>query len=975
MEQALKAADDHPAIPRERGKRLGLLRRAMIPALAGVDPDTGTPRRRVARLDEIPAETPPLVQLLIDQHLLTTDVSQETGETTVEPAHEALLRQWSTLEGWLDEESEDLAMAESVRRAAREWEANGRDGGWLVHAGARLQLADRIAAREDFANIFRAQERAYLAACHEAEEARRVAEEAARRREIAAQKQRRNIFAGAFVVSLVLLALAGWQWWEARRQEQEAVTAARTAANNAAGALASLARIEADRERGDPVKAAKLALAAWPRDQTSGLVKVATAVDVLRDVLPRLQRKPWLAEKFGPGVWSGRLALDGRYLIRQEGRATFVHDTLTGEIAHEVEAYTGTGSYAVSPDGQWLAVTSVDKPLVLNLATGETHVPDEAYIVTAVTFTDDSRHLVFGRHDGVVDFWDLVERKRTNRLKFEFTGAVTELWYVALSSDGSHIAAGSRGGQVEIRPVDNPAHPVVRLESELDELNFLAFLYGNDRLVTGQGYRPTGSVAELQMWSTATGRLAGPPNGEDDASPVWKDGKIASVSQVDILDGVMAIGTQAGKTCLLGRGSDPGEPVERGPERSAGPAKSTGRAILRTILSADGRWAATVSEDGFFRIWEIATSSEIVRFYMPAVAPIDARFLEGGRLQLGLADGTVRLVDIDQDALTLIEPVAVIDGRHVGFDPLGRYRIVLEPRINAENSTDDRLPSARIYEIATGSEIATPGLDRALADLKRSVDALALGAGLRKLALLLNPPEVQLVDLASGETTTLPDLDIPIGYGAAVAFSPGGEHLAVSGGDRAHGALVVYDLRTKQPLSAPIPLAPPGVDDIAFLPDGTRLFASTNHHEGIVTATIDNIAAAPAEGQSPVRSTKMQGKLPLVLADGDRLLTSTAGGLALWDIGSETPIARFDVGIDLRPVGIQANTGRAISVRSGQVEYWDFSDLPPGDGFDVVCAYLPDASLANIVEDSPVSVDFEICGHEYDPPLPDTAPP
>ena len=52
VDRALKAADTDPNIPKDPQARLALLRRAMIPWLAGIDPDTGAPRRRVARLSE-----------------------------------------------------------------------------------------------------------------------------------------------------------------------------------------------------------------------------------------------------------------------------------------------------------------------------------------------------------------------------------------------------------------------------------------------------------------------------------------------------------------------------------------------------------------------------------------------------------------------------------------------------------------------------------------------------------------------------------------------------------------------------------------------------------------------------------------------------------------------------------------------------------------------------------------------------------
>ncbi len=63
VELAFKEADKDPAIPKDRQARLALLRRGLIPWLAGIDPDFGSPRRRVARKSEIPARSAATHQL------------------------------------------------------------------------------------------------------------------------------------------------------------------------------------------------------------------------------------------------------------------------------------------------------------------------------------------------------------------------------------------------------------------------------------------------------------------------------------------------------------------------------------------------------------------------------------------------------------------------------------------------------------------------------------------------------------------------------------------------------------------------------------------------------------------------------------------------------------------------------------------------------------------------------------------------
>jgi formylglycine-generating enzyme required for sulfatase activity/class 3 adenylate cyclase len=169
VERAFKEADKDPTIPKDRPIRLALLRRGLIPWLAGIDPDSGSPRRRVARKSEIPEEARPLINHLVEQRLLATDISSETDEQTIEPGHEALLRQWGLLEGWLAEDAGLLAAMEGVKRASRDWAANNRDAAWLTHGTDRLAAAERLTERPDLAANLEPTDREYLAACRTVE--------------------------------------------------------------------------------------------------------------------------------------------------------------------------------------------------------------------------------------------------------------------------------------------------------------------------------------------------------------------------------------------------------------------------------------------------------------------------------------------------------------------------------------------------------------------------------------------------------------------------------------------------------------------------------------------------------------------------------------------------------------------------------------------------------------------------------------
>jgi hypothetical protein len=61
------------------------------------------------------------------------------AETSVTVAHEALIREWPRLRGWLAEDRELLLAHRRLTDSAREWEQHGRDDGYL-YRGARVAV-------------------------------------------------------------------------------------------------------------------------------------------------------------------------------------------------------------------------------------------------------------------------------------------------------------------------------------------------------------------------------------------------------------------------------------------------------------------------------------------------------------------------------------------------------------------------------------------------------------------------------------------------------------------------------------------------------------------------------------------------------------------------------------------------------------------------------------------------------------------
>jgi len=136
-------------------------------------------RRRVApgelvRSEEEAPEVESLLRTLADARLVTT------GEDTVEVAHEALIREWPTLRGWLEEDREGLRIHRHLTEAAGEWERLGREEGEL-YRGARLAAAGEWA--ETHREALNPLEREFLAASRELAEREEAEREAQRQRE------------------------------------------------------------------------------------------------------------------------------------------------------------------------------------------------------------------------------------------------------------------------------------------------------------------------------------------------------------------------------------------------------------------------------------------------------------------------------------------------------------------------------------------------------------------------------------------------------------------------------------------------------------------------------------------------------------------------------------------------------------------------------------------------------------------------
>jgi DNA-binding SARP family transcriptional activator/WD40 repeat protein len=176
--------------------------------------------------------------------LLTFDRDPATREPTVEVAHEALLRAWPRLHGWIDAAREDLRTLRRLADATGEWTRNDREPSFLL-AGSRLDQLETWSSSTSLA--LGHGEREYLRASvarrersQAAEETRVARERVLKRRSVTRLRAFVAVLAVGIIVAGTLTSIAVGRNATAQRFKQLAF------ARELAGA--ATANLDADRE-------------------------------------------------------------------------------------------------------------------------------------------------------------------------------------------------------------------------------------------------------------------------------------------------------------------------------------------------------------------------------------------------------------------------------------------------------------------------------------------------------------------------------------------------------------------------------------------------------------------------------------------------------------------------------------------------------------------------------------------------------
>ncbi|MBW0012962.1 protein kinase, partial [Mycobacterium sp.] len=830
--------------PTEQAEQLKRLRAAFIPWLATINPDNDQPMRRLARWDDLPDDSRPLLERFVDRRLLIKDVRD--GVVVVEVALESLLRQWEELAGWLADEREDLKAADALERSAAEWDKKQRDDAWLLR-GPRLAAAENLAVKPGFRERLE-HTRDYLLASRQCENERAELEKQRQEAELEAAKK---------------LAAAEAQ---AREQAQESAAALRQRSRVLRGVLAVtcviaviavVAAVTAVVMSNRAARQARAALAAELDAQAAAVFSGTIADSNIRALAAtlaaqRLRSDPAVSRS---PLYTATAALNTTRII--------------------VPTKAPVGTVAVSPDGHTLASGSADGTIQLWNVTDPAHpgplgqpLQGHGASVASVAFAPDGRTLASGSDDGTIRLWNLTDPAHPGPLGEPFRGDAGRIQTVAFSPDGHTLACGSDDDTVRLWNVADPAHPgrlSQSLQGHAAGVASLAFSPDGQTLASGSG------DGNIRLWNlTDPGRPGplGPPlqgHGASVASLAFsQDGHVLASGSGDgtvrlwnLTDPAHAAQTLRGHTDrvetvafsadghTLASGShddtvrlwDVTDPVHPGPLGE--PLTGHSGTVWSVAFSPDGHTLASGSHDGTIRLWSLDTVLPL-RGHTGAVESV-AFSPDGHTLASGSDDATIQLWD-------LTDPT---HPRQLG-----------QPLHSQTTSLESLAFSPDGHILACGSDDATihlwdltdPAQPRQLGQPLRShtgaVESVAFSPDGRTLASGSADATIQLWDLA--------DLTRPRQLGQAlhshtrgvetVAFSPDGRTLASGSEDATIRLWSLTDPAQPRQLGQPLTGYESAILSVAFSPDG-RVLASGSGDNTVLLWNLSDSAHPKPLGQ------------------------------------------------------------------------------------------------------------------------------
>jgi WD40 repeat protein/basic membrane lipoprotein Med (substrate-binding protein (PBP1-ABC) superfamily)/transcriptional regulator with XRE-family HTH domain len=794
----------------------------------GDETSTADTRRRVT-FDELilkPEETSSthaVLKTLADARLVITN------EDSVEVAHEALIREWPTLRGWLEENRESLRLHRQLTETAQEWSVMEHTPDVLYRGSRLAQAREWAITHEDEMNML---EREFLTTSMEVNQHEAEAREAQYQRELeqanklaafegqraeenkmtARQLRKRSLYlTGAFGVAIILAFTAVLLGVQAQK--------ARLLATSRELAAASIGNLDIDPER-----SILLALKAVNTHYT------IEAEEALHRAL-QASRVQLVLQDHEPGApASVAFSPDGKHIVTASANEMVkILDAFTGKVLFSVKGHFAT----YSPDGKYLATVTADGTVKMwEAATGK-EIPQSRQIDAGigVDFSPDGTRLASVVSGDLPKVWDA----KTGRELQSFAGHTDFVGFASFSPDGTRLITASDDGTARVWDTST-GNEIMKLADHPGWVWDASFSPDGTRIATASG-------TSAYIWDADSGKklftLAGHKDDIYNFSFSPDSTRLATGSAdryVKIWD------VTSGKELFTLSGH-------------------TG-AIYGLAFSPDGSRLVTGSDDGTVRIWDLTPGHELMTLSTPGGSSGQIAFnLDGTRLAATDEKGSINIWDAHSAKKLLSLRNSENQVKDLAFSPDGA-RVV-----SAGNA------GIGIWDLAMGTVLSIPS------PYKSSLNGMAITRDGTRLATAGDDYKAQLWDISSllnsGKINSKPllTLDQP-GIVFSVAFNKDGSELATGIQD---GTIRVWDAITGREIRI-LRGHRDAVLSVAFDPSGKRL----------ATASLDSTAKVwdLASGKELFTLGGHTGAVTSIAynPDGTRIATASRDGMAkLWD--------------------------------------------------------------------------------------------
>ncbi|WP_375476914.1 CHAT domain-containing protein [uncultured Nostoc sp.] len=438
-----------------------------------VQPGEGTEdTRKLATSEEVGGDNWDLVTHLADKRLVVTNRNESTNEETVEVVHEALIRHWGRLRGWMQENRKFRIWQQGLMVALQQWVDSNRDDGALLR-GATLAVAeDWLQQRRG--EVSKAQRRFI-------EKGVALRERERKQRE----RLRRSIIGGLAGGLILVLFLTGFGWWQWQEAQIRAINAQFN--NNSLSMealLASNSDIEALIEALKTGKKLRQSLDVHSDTKIRTVAAVRQVVYGVRE-LNRFQNPKQFVTQ---AIFTSSNKTIASFNVPSQKLYDYQAIQLWSEEGREL-LYIKGKTVILSPDGKTILSADEDGTIKLwNLDGKQLQIfkikRNNDYLVPNIRFSPDSKMIAFVDNEAIVKILRLDGNEiQTFKVKMNSNYSTPDIEF---SPDSKMIVSVNDEGFVKIRSIDGKDLQTLKLNSGVSEIQFssdgkfIAFLIGQD---------------------------------------------------------------------------------------------------------------------------------------------------------------------------------------------------------------------------------------------------------------------------------------------------------------------------------------------------------------------------------------------------------------------------------------------------------------------------------------------------------------